>query len=464
MYFLAEPDHDQRIRALIHGVSLLLLPTAPLASLITTADPRLALIGAVALGLLTIYCLRSRHSFLSEYILATALVGQAILLVAVFAGHPWQLDMHMVFFVLLAIVALLGRTGPLIWAGSMMVLHHVGLTLMFPAVVFGGEDLAINLLRSGLHAGVILLETTVLVCALQTHSQTLEQVDLEARRADDRAKRAAEAEADATATRGRTALILQGFQRTFDQVSRRRRGSRQDTAAPSARDDALSREFDEMIASLRDTLEDTRGVIGSFSAEGLGLPQALSELARLTDLQDNVVSEMTVAAREIAQDLAICMAEAEKYAPRERRKVPRCNMQENARQIRDIAEVIQDIALLADLLALITEAEATEAQNATVTEAAAAARTLSRQTADSALDIQHVIEAASRFAISAPEMKDKLDRALDAIGQQTRDVRSLTVPLRDALEQRMMREQQRAAQMPDVFLEGEALDDWLRSA
>lgn len=40
----------------------------------------------------------------TRYVSAVALMGQPALLVFMFSGHPWQMDMHMYFFATLALV------------------------------------------------------------------------------------------------------------------------------------------------------------------------------------------------------------------------------------------------------------------------------------------------------------------------------------------------------------------------
>ncbi|MEM7530098.1 MAG: methyl-accepting chemotaxis protein [Pseudomonadota bacterium] len=104
--------------------------------------------------LATLDCLLSQRR--GRFTLTVALIAQPALLVALFAGHPWQLDMHMYFFAMLAILTLLESLPAILLAAVVVAAHHLTLNFALPELVYpGGTDTA----RTLLHAIVVVIET-----------------------------------------------------------------------------------------------------------------------------------------------------------------------------------------------------------------------------------------------------------------------------------------------------------------
>jgi methyl-accepting chemotaxis protein len=82
------------------------------------------------------------------------------LLVYLFDGHPWQMDMHMYFFATLAALTVLCDGRAILVAAGGTALHHLLLLMLAPDWVF--EDGG-NLWRVSLHALIIALECATLL-------------------------------------------------------------------------------------------------------------------------------------------------------------------------------------------------------------------------------------------------------------------------------------------------------------
>ena len=96
----------------------------------------------------------------TRYLSAVALVGEPAILLVLLRGHPWQMDMHMYFFAMLALtIAWFDRRAVLVAAGA-TALHHVLLLYLLPYAVFPGEG---NLERVLVHAAIVAFQTAVLV-------------------------------------------------------------------------------------------------------------------------------------------------------------------------------------------------------------------------------------------------------------------------------------------------------------
>ena len=91
--------------------------------------------------------------------MAVAIIALPMAFVILFAGHPWQLDLHMYFFASLALLAVLVDPLALLLAAAATAIHHLGLNVLLPALVFpDGADLG----RVLLHALVVVIETLAL--------------------------------------------------------------------------------------------------------------------------------------------------------------------------------------------------------------------------------------------------------------------------------------------------------------
>ncbi|WP_395337371.1 response regulator [Novosphingobium sp. BL-8H] len=96
----------------------------------------------------------------TRYLSAVALMGEAAILLFLLRGHPWQMDMHMYFFAMLALtIAWLDREAILV-AAIAIALHHLLLLYLLPYAVFSQAGTFERVL---LHAGIVAFQTAVLV-------------------------------------------------------------------------------------------------------------------------------------------------------------------------------------------------------------------------------------------------------------------------------------------------------------
>src|SRR5262245_28381096 len=92
------------------------------------------------------------------FALAVALVGQTSLLVFAFNGHPWQVEMHFYYFVVLAMLSGFCDWRILIAAAGLISLHHLSLDVVLPDAVYPGGS---NFWRVAVHAVAVVIETAM---------------------------------------------------------------------------------------------------------------------------------------------------------------------------------------------------------------------------------------------------------------------------------------------------------------
>ena len=92
--------------------------------------------------------------------LAVALVGQTALLVFIFQGHSWQVEMHFYFFAVLAMLAGFCDVGVILTAAGLIAVHHLLFNALIPDALYpGGGDFP----RMCVHVVIVVIEAAMLV-------------------------------------------------------------------------------------------------------------------------------------------------------------------------------------------------------------------------------------------------------------------------------------------------------------
>jgi len=119
-----------------------------------------ALAVGIAINLIPTLCaVRGRIDIAARNVVAVMLAAHPALLVFATRGAPWQLDMHMYFFVALAMLTILCDWRPLVIAGAAIAIHHLLLNMLAPAWVFEGSG---GIYRVLIHAVAVALQCGVL--------------------------------------------------------------------------------------------------------------------------------------------------------------------------------------------------------------------------------------------------------------------------------------------------------------
>lgn len=138
----------------------------------------IALVASFTFAILSLLTLKGSPS-LSRIGASQGLIGQAIILTGVFIGHPWQIDSHMVFFAVLAAFIALSDIRVIILATATIVVHHLTLSVLTPALIYPSTDIIANIGRTLFHGVVVLIETVALLTAVTTrksqHKEAISQ-------------------------------------------------------------------------------------------------------------------------------------------------------------------------------------------------------------------------------------------------------------------------------------------------
>lgn len=312
----ALPIDDMRLARL---ATLAMAPIPPLVALIC-GTPLIAILLPAAIFAALAAATPRLDTAQRPILIALALIGQCILFTAAFTGHAWQIDTHMAFFGALAVVATMDSLPALLVAVVLTAAHHLALGVLLPALVYPSADLGENLLRTVMHAAIVLAEAGVLAVAMRQRAQArgaLEQGQL----------RLAETVAEAEAAR---ALAEAASQRAIRAAERIRDESRHAfaaveevaAAARAAADHAedsgglVSRVRTDAIQA-RATVDRTVAAMGSIreSSDGIGrIVELIDEIARRTDLLALNAAVESARAGEAGRGFAVVANEVRKLA------------------------------------------------------------------------------------------------------------------------------------------------------
>lgn len=387
-------------------------------------------------------------------IIGVALAGQAIVFTASFAGHPWQIDSHMLFFVMLAVAAIMRSIPALFATAAVIAVHHISFGLLIPAMVFPSVDLMLNIQRIVLHAVIVVLEVAFLTMAILSQAkedQAKQEAEQLARQASIRAEAAADeaqdlrlkAEQAAADCRAMTNVLARNLNTMAQQDLRARiHGDVAPEYQQLAQDyntalDSVSQALSiamEMISDVETEAQASAGMTDSIASELEGQAMQVSSAASAVrdlsaSLEDTTTSMTTV--RDRAQTAASKATEGGQIV---RNAVTAMSeIKDSSAKIEQIIEVIEEISFQTNLLALNAGVEAARAGQAGAGFAVVASevRALSHRTSEAAHQVKSLISSSVAQVANGSDMVDKAGVALDEIETAIADASTRVADLTD---------------------------------
>jgi len=237
-----------------------------------------------------------RSDPVARLVLAVTYPLLAALLVAMASGSGWIIDMHMVFFAFLAVLAALADWRVIVVGTAVTALHHLALNFIAPALVFpDGADLA----RVVFHAVVVLVEAAVLILLCRQFEALIRSL---------MAVRQAEAALDADRNAEREALaheqrlVLSGLSDRLRALAAGDLKSRLDTPFPGEYDRARvllnesCAELDQLVGAVAQTADQ----VATGAHE---LREASSDLAGKTERQTAAIESAARNAGDLLNDI-----------------------------------------------------------------------------------------------------------------------------------------------------------------
>lgn len=390
----------------------------------------LAIVAAVP----TIILKTSGEGEVHRYVTSASAIFMAAFFVFIFRGHPWQIDAHMYFFAMLAVISAFCDPKSIIVATVVTALHHVVFNFAVPAWVFPeGADF----LRVVLHAVIVVLEAAVLFWATGKLASTLDQADAAETHAKElaetaKAEAASAAQCQADAESALEAQQASDLEKQRAEEEAAQQISDQRDRQQQARED-LAAEFESSLqVSVSELAEVSQGLqaeaeaLQTISAEsGSAMKVATNATGNVSQNVSSVASsaeEMSASVAEIARQVnksteVVEHARSEAGTSEARIK----ELAERADKINDVLSMIGEIAEQTNLLALNATIEAARAGDAGKGFAVVASevKSLANQSAGATEEISRLLAGIREATNDAVEVNKNIVKVIGEIGENS---------------------------------------------
>jgi len=437
-----------------------MVPIILIAALIANPDLWIqATAAGCVLALSSFYTMRTAPDDLSaKFILSTSLTIQTALLLAVFSGHPWQLDIHMLFFAVLAGIATMVDWRPVMLSTAIVATHHLTMSFALPTLVFPDNA---SIPRVILHAAILGAQAVTLIWL--THQ--LEKFSAATSRANEnmkkQVKKTEEALLKAEEERVRTAEALDQAQKAEQDRAEIERQREKDHAEAARKRKELAQELGKefqasintVVATMNscvDLLSQSAEVLSHQSnnaeAKTLATQSAAQDAATNMTLVATAAEEMSVSVGHLKDQTRRALDLSVNAADRRRDANERItHLSNQAAQIKSIVSLITNISEQTNLLALNATIEAARAGHAgkgfavvanevksLASGSAKAAADIAEMTNDMAIATQSAVEAIEGIGTVIDEIEGASQITASAIEQQSAATQDIAIHTQSA--------------------------------
>lgn len=237
--------------------------------------------------------------------IALALICQPAILTAALSGHPWQVDMHMYFFAMMAALSFLNQIVPLLAAAGFVAVHHLSLNFVMPTLIYpGGSDFV----RTIVHAVILVFETAALITIVAVRQRQETEIASQTSTANEAADaaRAAQASANtvqAEAQKSRTemmALLQSEFGRVLAAAGKGDFSKRLSTSIQDEELKPLVFSTNGLVSTVDEGLAAVRRAVEGLAARDLRAQMEGDFHGEFARLQENVNATVAFLSRVVA--------------------------------------------------------------------------------------------------------------------------------------------------------------------
>jgi methyl-accepting chemotaxis protein len=402
-------------------------------------------------------CLQFGQQGTYRAIFAILAQAQVAVIVGALAGHQLQVDAHMHFFATMGILILLVDYRAIIAGAVAVAVHHLILNYALPQLIYPGGG---NLGRTEIHAGILVLATIALAYA----SRALADISSDAQKSADENEYMVDQlqmslghvvqagvqgdftgrittrfddprlQGIADGTNDLVSSVDRGIAETCDAMASLAKGqlSAHVSGNFSGAFGELQHNVNTTIGTLRDVMSEIDKISAAISTETTGISQGAEGLSDQAGQQAASVEETSAAMQELtasvklnvtaAQQMSQVASDTSQQAQSSRTTAEDATgamrkMSDSSDSIRDIVNMIDEIAFQTNLLALNASVEAARAGDAGQGFGVVAqeVRALAMRSAESARDIRQLIEESSTNVTEGVTLVDRLGATLQNI-------------------------------------------------
>jgi methyl-accepting chemotaxis protein len=282
----------------------------------------------------------------TRLVVAVALMGDVGIFAFQAEGHPWQIDVHMYFFTMLASLLAYCDYRPILIGVLSVVLHHLVLNFLLPAAIYpGGSDFG----RAMFHSFILVMEGGILIWLASKLSSLFEATAHKTAQVE--AANAAEARASA------------------DRIEADRHAKRERDDARRGLASDFERKVGHIVAAVAVAANEMQGISAAMSSSSEETARQASAAAAASTQASSSVSTVASATEELTASIAEIgkqvtrSAEIAGQAANEARRtnVVVEGLASGTHKIGEVVTLIQNIASQTNLLALNATIEAARA-------------------------------------------------------------------------------------------------------
>jgi len=365
---------------------------------------------AVSMAVVATLSWRSSGNGVStRLVFAAALMGGVALFTFELNGHPWQSDMHMYFFSVLACLVAYCDYRPILFGALAVSVHHLILNFLLPAAIYpGGSDLG----RAFFHAIVLIIEASVLCWLSVKLSQLLNDAELKT----EEAKAANEAERLASQERANVEVKAKHDR---ELIRRELADEFKEQIARIVDSVALSaEELQTLSLSMDRSNSETAQKVGAAASASA---QATANVESISSATGNLSSSITSISQQASRS-----AEVATQAAQEARRTNTVveGLADKTQTIGEVVTLIQSIASQTNLLALNATIEAARAgeHGRGFSVVASEVKALANQTAKATEEISKQILEICGASEQAVHAIQAIGGTIDEIDAISRDI------------------------------------------
>ena len=412
-------------QVLICGLAWLSLALVLAGSLVATSGVMPVVLAAALTVYPTLVALRAQSDGGTRIALGATMPLYCAILLYQWSGHPWQIDLHMTFFAMIAVLAALADWRPVLAGAAVTALHHLGLNFIAPALVFGATG---DLGRVVLHAGVVVLETGILI-VLANRLEALLRAQAAARAENERLEQAARLEREQREREQQ--LVVSEIEKGLNALASGDLTCPITVPFPSGFE-ALRTDFNRSIDQLDHLIASVVQASGQIQVGTSEIRTAAEDLAHRTEMEAASVERATHSIGTLvhsADAMATQAADANRTlsVSQERAASGQAvvtdamqtmkRIEESAAEISQIITLIDGIAFQTNLLALNAGVEAARAGEAGKGFAVVAneVRALAQRSPEAASSIKDLINSSSSRVEEGVDLVSRTGRALNEV-------------------------------------------------